>query len=438
MQGLLPAEPPMLRRLRFPATALLLAAACSSDATPPAVLPEAALPELAAATLGQLADSSRLMGDAFAAATFAEAQAAVAGATEAGTLRVTENGVTQDWSAISYRTVLPASCGASSAALTVPGCAIRRPSVVAWSRVAPARTLMLSAPEGAGTFTGATPLTQIATSLTGQYHDRSVTLDLSRLPVPAGVPGQTVPGQTVPGTSGPGSAPGVPSPSPLQAPVLWAVSGGSSQLATSTGTTPCSPREGAALLPGMFGRCLRGSASVRFDVSVQALVTTGNTVGTQRRTLAAPTTTLPALVWLVDSVKAPGVPVPPPSVPPVGAPPTTPTIPQALVSRLEVLSVTRDSVRVRFLVRAVQPVTLAYASAQRFDIEALGGGAVSWRWGQGQAFAQVAGNEALGAGAERQYEAVWRGPVRGAWVLRARTVNTGGPVVESVAPVVVP
>jgi hypothetical protein len=432
----------MLTRLRSASAALLLASAgltaCTTDATPPAVLPEAALPELAAATLGQLSDSARLMGDAFGAATFAEAQAAVAGATEAGTLRVTENGVTQDWSAISYRTVLPASCGANVSNQLLPGCMIRRPSVVAWSRVAPARTLMLSAPEGAGTFTGATPLSLTTTSLTGQYHDRSVTLDLSRFPVPAGVPG-SVPGSTTPGAApGAPGAPGVPSPSPLQAPVLWAVSGGSSQLATTTGTTPCSTREGAALLPGMFGRCLRGTASVRFDVTVQALVTTGNTVGTQRRTLAVGTTTLPALVWLVDSVRAPGVPVPPPSLPPAGVPPQAPTIPQAMASRLEVLSATRDSVRVRFTVRAVQPVTLAYATAQRFDIEALGGGAVSWRWGQGMAFAQVASSEALAAGAERQYEGVWRAPTRGAWVLRARTANTGGPVAESVAPVVVP
>jgi hypothetical protein len=216
---------------------------------------------------------------------------------------------------------------------------------------------------------------------------------------------------------------------------LWTVTAGSAQVTTTPGSVAC--QDAPVGSAGVFGRCTQGTAAVRFDVTVS-----GVPVRTPPapRTLVAATTTIPAVVWQVDSVRVP-TPVPPPGGTRPGAPPTppVPVMPLApVVSRLEVLTATRDSVRVRFTLRALQPTVLDFPTAQRVEVEALGGGAVAWRWSTGQFFTLAAVRDSLAPGAERRYEATWRQPTRGGWVLRARTVNTGGPVTESVAPVVVP
>lgn len=399
---------------------LALVVACA-DATTPADTALDTTPDLAAASLGALADGARLNGDSAAAVTYAEAQRAVTMAGQSGAMTIAQDGVAESWRAVAYRTQVPAWCPQIMAPTTPLVCRLSGgPSIVAWSAVRPERLLMLSAPEGSSQvpgITGPTPPTA-ATLLRGQYLDRSVTG-----PIPTG---PQLPGLTPP-----------PSPGPMALP--WMTTAGTATQQTTTDGTPCV--SGGTLPPGTFGRCVLGRSTVAFDVTVSLW---GSAGATRTRRLAATSTTVPAVVLQLDSLVVPA-PVPPPP----GAPrPPTPPVPPApmpppgLVSRLEVLAQTRDSVVLRFTVRnaGATPLVLAYANGQRDDFEAMAAGTrtVAWRWSTGVGFVQAAGVDTMAAGTQRQATVTWRSPARGAYVVRGFTVNSAGPRSESVAPVVVP
>lgn len=412
------------------ATGAVLGVGACSDSQAPADVPLATSPELAAASLGSLADQARLGGDTAGAAVFADAQAAVAAATRAGTIRITQDNTTEDWSAVAYRTRVPAWCPLVMAPATPLVCRLGGgPSLVAWSTVRPERLLMVSAPEGSSTVPGPTgPTPPSGTSmLRATYIDRSVVMPLPMLP--------PFPGPQIPGSAQP--------PTPPMVPVPWVATAGTFGQETVADTTPC-PR-GAVAPFGAFGRCTLGRSTVRLALTVSRPPVNGAPAAP--RTLSASATSVPAVVWQLDSLPVripapvPG-PTPGPTPGPVPGPAPGPVPPPApmLASRLEVLGVTRDAVTLRLTVRNVSPTpqVLGYASGQRAEFEALGGGVVAWRWSAGQGFPQVAGSDTLAVGAERRYEAAWRPPTRGAWVVRGFTVNTSGPRAESVAPVVVP
>jgi hypothetical protein len=391
----------------------------------PGDAPLATSPDLAAASLGSLADQARMGGDTLGAAVFAEAQAAVSGATRTGVLRVTQDNATEDWRAVAYRTRVPAWCPLVLAPTTPLVCRLGGgTSLVAWSTVRPERLLMVAAPEGSSTVAGPAGPTPPSASAMPRvtYVDRSVVLALPPVPVPVR-PG------TTPSPAPPTVAPMVSAP--------WFATAGSFGQETVADTVSCPA--GAVAPLGAFGRCTLGRSTVRFGVTVALPPLAG--VSAAPRVLSAPATTVPAVVWQLDSVPT-RVPVPVPGPTPVpGSTPVPPPAPApVLVSRLEVLGVTRDAVSLRLTVRNVSaaPQVLGYASGQRVDFEALGGGLVAWRWSASQSFPAVTGTDTVAAGAERRYEATWRGPTRGAWVVRGFTVNTSGPRTESVAPVVVP
>lgn len=399
---------PMRRLLKSSALALVAAGAWAcTDFHAPSPGSVATTPELAAATLGTMADEARLEGDTAGAAAYTDAQVAVASSPRAGTLRVTQGETTEDWRAVAYRTRVPATCPAVPTPTSPAVCrAGGGPSLVAWSTVRPERMLMISAPEGSSVVPGAAgPLPPAGTAMVRvSYVDRSVSL-----PLPVLTPR--------PGTS-PGTPPAVPIP--------WLATAGSISQLTTTDATGC-PAGTAAPMGGM-GRCLQGRSSVRFtlDVALPAIPS----VAAQVRRLSAPETAVPAVVWQLDSVPTRGT----------GTGPGIPTAPP-LASRLEaVRSATGQEVSLRLTVRNVSNAVqvLGYANGQRAEFEATGAAGTAWRWGASQMFTQAVGVDTLAPGAERRYEATWPRPTRGAWVMRAGTVNTTGPRASSVAPLVVP
>jgi hypothetical protein len=409
--------------LAFVVLVAVSAAGACTDSPAPADVPPATSPELAAASLGSLADQARMGGDTAGATMFAEAQAAVTAASRTGTLRITQDQSAEDWRAVAYRTRVPVWCPLVMAPTTPLVCRLTGgASLVAWSTARPERLLMIAAPEGTSDVQAGTgpQLPGPAGLMRVTYIDRSVVMPLPPMPVR------------------PGTTPPAPAPVPPSIAAPWFATAGTVAQTTVADTVPC---PSAARAPfGAAGRCTLGRSTVRFALTVALPPLPG--LSAAPRALSAPETVVPAVVWQLDSlptrVPGPG-PVPGPVGPPTPVPPVTP-VPPAVVSRLEVLGVTRDAVSLRLTVRNISttPQVLGYASAQRVEFEALGGGAVAWRWSTGQGFAAVQGADTLAAGAERRYEATWRTPTRGAWVVRGFTVNTSGPRTESVAPVVVP
>jgi hypothetical protein len=96
--------------------------------------------------------------------------------------------------------------------------------------------------------------------------------------------------------------------------------------------------------------------------------------------------------------------------------------PPELASGLKV-RVEADAMRLELHVTnaADGPVTLEFATAQRYDFEVLdGSGTVVWRWSDDRMFAQVLGEEMLAAGDTRSYgEALPELPQPGEYMARA-------------------
>ena len=76
------------------------------------------------------------------------------------------------------------------------------------------------------------------------------------------------------------------------------------------------------------------------------------------------------------------------------------------------------------------PVTVMFPSAQRFDFAVTrGSGETVWSWSADRMFAQVLGEERVGAGESRRYEAEWIAPGQtGDYVATGRLTSSNYPV----------
>jgi hypothetical protein len=105
--------------------------------------------------------------------------------------------------------------------------------------------------------------------------------------------------------------------------------------------------------------------------------------------------------------------------------------PPELASGLNV-RVEADATRLELHVTnaADAPITLEFATAQRYDFEVLdGSGVVVWRWSDDLMFAQVLGEEVLASGETRSYrEALPELPQPGEYMARALLMSHNYPV----------
>ena len=101
------------------------------------------------------------------------------------------------------------------------------------------------------------------------------------------------------------------------------------------------------------------------------------------------------------------------NAPPGGQPKETRTEVAAENDLATSLQIEVGATAVRFVLHvtnpSTQPVTLEFASAQRYDfvVQTMAGAEV-WRWSADQMFAQMLGEDTLAPGASRDYSETWQ------------------------------
>jgi len=92
----------------------------------------------------------------------------------------------------------------------------------------------------------------------------------------------------------------------------------------------------------------------------------------------------------------------------------------ALAARLDA-DATADGVALRFTVRneSDEPVELSFGDAQRAEFVARDGDETVWRYGEGRAFAQVLGTEAIVPDGTLTVECDWPAPPSGTYEIEA-------------------